>query len=108
MKVIAAENKPMIELGMKAATDRLVNGPNSPLLMGATVGLVYIGDGPEVGSHFVTDVQSSSDFDEKGFPKELWLAYADFLEELAAGIRSGTYDFFLEPHNEAADCEGSA
>lgn len=108
MRAIKAENRPLIEVGMNAATNRLVHGANSPLLMGATVGLVHIIDGPEEGMHFVTDVQRSADYDETGFPKELWLAYAEYLESMAESIRSGAFDSMLKPLEEVAPCDGSA
>ena len=108
MRHIKAEQKGIIEYGMKGATERLVDDPNSPLLLGATIGLACIVDGPEAGMHFVTDVQRAQEFDEGGFPPELWLAYADFLDEMALGIRAGRYDAFLKQYDPTDGTDGEA
>lgn len=116
MRVVHHELKYGIAAGMQNATSRLVDVPNSPLLMGGTVGLVYFIDGPEAGFNFVSDFAPSPDYGESGFPKELWMAFADYLENIAQNIREGKLDRFCQPRqgpltfnlNTPDDVDGSA
>ena len=98
MRAIDPESKQMIEFGMGSATDRLIDGPNSPLNMAMTTGLVFIkAEGDEGGFHFVSDVKVSDDFAATGLPPELLEACGNYFETLAASIRLGKWDALLKP-----------
>lgn len=98
MKGVYHAQKEAVETGMHAATERLVGISQSPLLMGGTIGLVYFLDGPEQGFNFVSDFRYSPEHDQEGFPKELWLAFADYLENIVGKIRTGQLDSFCVPY----------
>lgn len=97
MRGLRFDQKQAVEEGMKFATDRLVRISQSPLVMGGTFGLVYFIDGPTQGLNWVSDFQFSPDFDEGGFPRELFESLANFFDDLSAKIRSGAYDDFCKP-----------
>lgn len=101
MRAIIEAQRPQVEFALGAANDRLVGAQNSPLILGMVTGMVRIADSSEdTPFAFVSDIRTAPDFKEEGFPPELWLAFASYLEELASGIREGKYDVILQPQPE--------
>lgn len=100
MRAIKEETNGIVAEGVKGATGRLLDGPNSPLNLAVAIGLAYIADGDDPGFHWVASVQGSHDFNEKGVPKEFLTMLADYFEQLAVDIRGGALDDFSKPLDE--------
>lgn len=108
MRGIHETTRPVVQRGLEGASYRLVNDPGSPLWMGVCIGLVYIVDGATPGFAFCANHMAGHEFEDTGFPRSLWLAYADYLEALVSEIRAGVLDDFLKPAAERMPTEGSA
>lgn len=108
LRVVEYELKESIEDGMMQATERLVGHPSSPLIFGATMGLIYFIDGPMQGLNWVADYRPSPDFDEAGMAPEFLESLASFLEETVSNIRDGKFNELLKPIAERIEHEGSA
>jgi len=107
MRVVSINSKDAIEAAMGLATERLVRMNSSPLIMGGSIGLLCFIDGESPGFNFVSDWQYSPDFDQTGLDRDVMVALADYLENVAAMIRRREVDGLMQPR-EQPDVDGTA